>query len=365
MRGLVTDLFLSLPPILDETPDTTPAPLKLGEILASTVITLMYKDDSHPQNETPTNETPTNNETTTNSETHDETHNETPLNETSTTQNTLNKPPQIETPLTETPLASLDASVGGLAGPKRALQQLLAASLLHADAFLSRGIRPPRGILLFGPPGTGKTLLVRSLVSTFRLSFFTSNLALLLSHHAGESERQLASLFARARHAAPAVIFLDEIDALCPPRESVGPATARLCSLLLSLFDQLTERVVVIGATNRWARPFRMRRRPRGLDPALRRPGRFDREVEVEVPTASEKRSILEVGFGGEGEAKILLRDVPNALDAANRDYIADHSNGFTGADLRLLLTEATLYRLDQLQTDHHDHDETGGVPQL
>ena len=256
MRGLVTDLFLSLPPILDETPDTTPAPLKLGEILASTVITLIYKDDSQPQNETPNN-----NETSNN--------NETPINsETPTTPNTINKPPQIEplsnetptnhetltnheTPLNETPLASLDASVGGLAGPKRALQQLLAASLFHADAFLSRGIRPPRGILLFGPPGTGKTLLVRSLVSTFHLSFFTSNLALLLSHHAGESERQLASLFARARHAAPAIIFLDEIDALCPPRESVGPATARLCSLLLSLFDQLTERVVVIGATNR------------------------------------------------------------------------------------------------------------------
>ena len=99
-----------------------------------------------------------------------------------------------------------------------------------------------------------------------------------------------------------------------------------------------------------------MRRRPRGLDPALRRPGRFDREVEVEVPTVSEKRSILEVGFGGKSEAKILLRDVPNSLDAANRDYIAEHSNGFTGADLRLLLTESTLYRLDQLQTDHQDH---------
>ena len=145
----------------------------------------------------------------------------------------------------------MDAAVGGLSGPKRALQQLVSASLFHAEAFLSRGIRPPRGILLFGPPGTGKTLLVRSLVSAYRLSFFTANLAFLLSHHAGDSERRLAALFARARHAAPAILFLDEIDALCPPRESVGPATARLASLLLSLFDQLAERVVVIGATNR------------------------------------------------------------------------------------------------------------------
>ena len=276
MRGLVTDLFLSLPPILDETPDNTPAPLKLGEILASTGITLIYKDDSHPQNETPinnetsiNNETPMNNETSINNETPmnsetlnnnetNSTNNDTLTNETSInneTPSTNNETPSTnnETPSTnnETPLGVLDAAVGGLSGPKRALQQLVSASLFHAEAFLSRGIRPPRGILLFGPPGTGKTLLVRSLVSAYRLSFFTANLALLLSHHAGDSERRLAALFARARHAAPAILFLDEIDALCPPRESVGPATARLASLLLSLFDQLAERVVVIGATNR------------------------------------------------------------------------------------------------------------------
>ena len=258
MRGLVTDLFLSLPPILDETPDNTPAPLKLGEILASTGITLIYKDDSHPQNETSINnnetsinsETPMNSETPINSETNS-TNNDTLTNETSINNETPST--NNETPSTnnETPLGVLDAAVGGLSGPKRALQQLVSASLFHAEAFLSRGIRPPRGILLFGPPGTGKTLLVRSLVSAYRLSFFTANLAFLLSHHAGDSERRLAALFARARHAAPAILFLDEIDALCPPRESVGPATARLASLLLSLFDQLAERVVVIGATNR------------------------------------------------------------------------------------------------------------------
>lgn len=232
MRGIVSDLFLSLPPFLDETPNSGPAHLQLGEILASTVITLIYKDDSHPNDETP-------------SETPSEMKNE-PVN-------THETPTQHETPIqNETPSTKLlDDQVGGLSGPKQALQQLLSASLFHADSFLSRGIHPPRGILLFGPPGTGKTLLVRSLVSAYKLSFFTCNLAMLLSQFAGESERQLASLFSRARQAAPSILFLDEIDALCPPRESVGPATARLCSLLLSLFDQLAERVVVIGATNR------------------------------------------------------------------------------------------------------------------
>lgn len=106
-------------------------------------------------------------------------------------------------------------------------------------------------LIRYGPPGSGKTLLVRSLVNVFKLSFFSVNIASLLSKYLGESEKQLAQLFLQARQSCPAVIFLDEIDALCPPRESSNPQTARLCSQLLSLFDELTEQVVVIGATNR------------------------------------------------------------------------------------------------------------------
>lgn len=101
----------------------------------------------------------------------------------------------------------------------------------------------------------------------------------------GQSEQQLTELFARARHAAPSILFLDEVDALCPPREETDGASIRLCSLLLSLFDEVQERVLVIGATNR----------PSALDPALRRPGRFDREIEIEVPSESDKREIVDV----------------------------------------------------------------------
>lgn len=319
MRGLVTELFLTLPPTSEpeEKEKASAAGLKLGEILSSTVITLIYKDDSTPQGESQSGETQSgetqNGETQKSAqieskkETQNESPSKTPLGETPLGETPLNETPHDETP----PSALLDAQVGGLASAKRALQQLLSASLFGADRFLSRGIRPPRGILLFGPPGTGKTLLVRSLVSAYRLSFFAANLATLLCDRAGDSERQLASLFARARHAAPAILFLDEVDALCPPREKAGPVSARLCALLLSLFDGLTERVAVIGATNRWAVRRVLRRRPRGLDPALRRPGRFDREVEVEVPTVGEKRAILEVGAGAAVKRRFCCATCP------------------------------------------------------
>ena len=168
---------------------------------------------------------------------------------------------------------------------------------------------------------------MRSFVEAFHLSFFTTNVASLLSQYLGDSEKQLTDLFTRAREGAPSILFLDEVDALCPPRENAGANSTRLCSLLLSLFDELEEGVVVIGATNR----------PNGLDPGLRRPGRFDREIEIEVPTIPEKREILEV----------LLSSLPHALSAEDIDFVATHTNGFTGADLRLLLTEASLSLMD------------------
>lgn len=107
--------------------------------------------------------------------------------------------------------------------------------------------------LSYGPPGSGKTLLVRSLVNVFQLSFFSANIASLLSQYLGESEKQLTQLFMQARQSCPAILFLDEIDALCPAREHSSTQTARLCSLLLSLFDELSEQVLVIGATNRFS----------------------------------------------------------------------------------------------------------------
>lgn len=183
-------------------------------------------------------------------------------------------------------------------------------------------------------------------------------MASLLSQYLGDSEQQLTSLFQRAREGAPSILFLDELDALCPPRENAGPNSTRLCSLLLSLFDELDTGVVVVGATNR----------PQGLDTALRRPGRFDKEIEIEVPMPSEKEEILNV----------MLASLPHVLTPADVAFVASHTNGFTGADLRLLLTEASLLLLDPpnetvsetanetvSETTHEDTDKGGKKPSI
>lgn len=156
---------------------------------------------------------------------------------------------------------SLDTTVGGLHTAKDTLIDIIQSALFQYTQFAQFNIRPPRGVLLYlrehglinryGPPGSGKTLLVRSLVKVYKLSFFSVNIASLLSKYLGESEKQLTQLFLQAKQSCPAIIFLDEIDALCPPREYASTQTARLCSLLLSLFDDLNEQVLVIGATNR------------------------------------------------------------------------------------------------------------------
>lgn len=281
IRGIVTSVdFPSLPP------ESEPAPLYFGTITHKTQISLQYEDDA------PTPSAP------------------------------QSSPAPSFSPDS---LSLLNKRVGGLKKPIQDLREILHSALFFKST--SFHIKPPKGVLLFGPPGSGKTLLVRSFVEAFHLSFFTTNVASLLSQYLGDSEKQLTDLFTRAREGAPSILFLDEVDALCPPRENAGANSTRLCSLLLSLFDELEEGVVVIGATNR----------PNGLDPGLRRPGRFDREIEIEVPTIPEKREILEV----------LLSSLPHALSAEDIDFVATHTNGFTGADLRLLLTEASLSLMD------------------
>ena len=146
---------------------------------------------------------------------------------------------------------SIGQFVGGLEGPKQQLQEILNSALFLSYRYKELHISVPKGVLLYGPPGSGKTLLVRSLVSCFHTAFFTVSISALLSQYLGESERRLTELFNQARLAAPAIIFLDEIDALCPPRDRANAASSRLCSLLLALFDEVSERVIVIGATNR------------------------------------------------------------------------------------------------------------------
>ena len=205
----------------------------LGKVRHDTQIQLLFQDDSSLSNSSP------------NASDAIDTCN--PSN-TPDASDALNFPTASTIPTTPLPL---DKLVGGLEEPKRQLREVLHSALFPSSHLQSLHVTPPKGVLLFGPPGSGKTLLVRSLVQCYHTAFFAANIAALLSQYLGESEKRLSRLFSRARAAAPAIIFLDEIDALCPPREQSDANANRLCSLLLSLFDELTGHVIVIAATNR------------------------------------------------------------------------------------------------------------------
>lgn len=205
IRGMISDLTVPVPSTMLQ--EST---VLLGKVRHDTQIQLLFQDDSSPSPNDVNDANDTN-------------------------------PPQ-----------SLDTLVGGLEEPKRQLQEVLHSALFPSPHLQSLHVTPPKGVLLFGPPGSGKTLLVRSLVRCYHTAFFAANIAALLSQYLGESEKRLARLFARARAAAPAIIFLDEIDALCPPRDQADANANRLCSLLLSLFDELIGHVIIIAATNRY-----------------------------------------------------------------------------------------------------------------
>ena len=217
IRGMISDLTVPVPSTMSQ--EST---VLLGKVRHDTQIQLLFQDDSSPS---PNDVNDVNDVNDTND-----------ANDTNDT-----NPPQ-----------SLDTLVGGLEEPKRQLQEVLHSALFPSPHLQSLHVTPPKGVLLFGPPGSGKTLLVRSLVRCYHTAFFAANIAALLSQYLGESEKRLARLFARARAAAPAIIFLDEIDALCPPRDQADANANRLCSLLLSLFDELIGHVIIIAATNRY-----------------------------------------------------------------------------------------------------------------
>jgi transitional endoplasmic reticulum ATPase len=222
--------------------------------------------------------------------------------------------------------------VGGADTAVRTLRDGIELPLRNPDAFRRLGIRAARGFLLFGPPGTGKTLLAKAVAHEAEANFIAAKASDLLSKWYGESERQIARLFARARQVAPTVVFLDEIDALAPQRGSAGTdsgASERVVNTLLAELDGLEElsRVVVIGATNR----------PTLVDPALLRPGRFDELVYVPVPDAAGRRKIL----------GIHTARMPLAPDV-DLDAIAERAVGFTGADLEGLVRRAGLYAFRQ-----------------
>ncbi|KAE8408794.1 hypothetical protein BDV37DRAFT_278799 [Aspergillus pseudonomiae] len=222
-------------------------------------------------------------------------------------------------------------SVGGLQGHIDQLKEMVSLPLLYPEIFQRFHIVPPRGVLFHGPPGTGKTLLARALANSVssegrKVTFYMRKGADALSKWVGEAERQLRLLFEEARKTQPSIIFFDEIDGLAPVRSSKQEQIhASIVSTLLALMDGMDGRgqVIVIGATNR----------PDSIDPALRRPGRFDREFYFPLPNSEGRRAILDIHTKG--------WDPP--IPGHIKDELAEITKGYGGADLRALCTEAAL----------------------
>ena len=230
-------------------------------------------------------------------------------------------------------------NVGGLDAELQLVREMVELPLRYSKAFEKLGIEPPKGVLLCGPPGTGKTLIARSVASETRLHFIRVNGPEIIHKFYGESEARLRAIFEEATNNAPSVIFIDEIDCIAPKRSDVlGDVEKRVVAQLLALMDGMVSRgqVVVIGATNV----------PEMIDPALRRPGRFDREVILPVPNAQGRREILRI------HSRNMSLDVDVDLD-----QLANITYGFVGADLQALCKEAgmaALRRYLNLQGEHH-----------
>ncbi|WFD26584.1 AAA+-type ATPase [Malassezia nana] len=236
--------------------------------------------------------------------------------------------------------ASAYHALGGLEAQIAAIRTLVELPLTQPALFAQYGLTPPRGVLLYGPPGTGKTSLARTVAASLQAHMITINGPELSSMYHGETEAKLRAVFAAAEEHERCLVFIDEIDALAPRRDAstqgdgAGEVERRVVATLLTLLDGMgthetrtdsgaPSRVVVLAATNR----------PNALDPALRRPGRLDREIEVGVPDAAARRSILEA----------LLRPVPHALSPEDLDALATRTHGYVGADLAALVREAAL----------------------
>jgi transitional endoplasmic reticulum ATPase len=218
--------------------------------------------------------------------------------------------------------------IGDLEDAKQKIRELVELPLRHPELFKHLGIEPPKGILLIGPPGTGKTLLAKAVANEANAYFVAINGPEIMSKYYGESEARLREIFEEAKKNAPAIIFIDEIDAIAPKREEVtGEVEKRVVAQLLTLMDGLQERgqVIVIGATNR----------PDAIDPALRRPGRFDREIWINPPDLKGRYEIL----------MIHTRNMPLAPDVDLRK-LAEITHGFSGADLAALAREAAMSAL-------------------
>ncbi len=218
--------------------------------------------------------------------------------------------------------------IGGLKDAIEKIREMVELPLRHPEIFERVGIEPPKGVLLYGPPGCGKTLLAKAVANESGANFIAINGPEVMSKWYGESEQNIRKIFEEAEKNAPSIIFFDEIDAIAPKREEVtGEVERRVVSQILTLMDGLKSRgkVIVIAATNR----------PNAIDPALRRPGRFDREIEIGVPDQKGRKEILQ----------IHTRNMPLA-DDVDLDWLASVTYGFVGADLAALCKEAAMFSL-------------------
>ena len=221
--------------------------------------------------------------------------------------------------------------IGGISNEIKKVREMIELPLRHPEIFEKLGIEAPKGVLLYGPPGTGKTLLAKAVANESQAHFISISGPEIMSKFYGESEARLREIFKEAREKAPSIIFVDEIDSIAPKREEVtGEVERRVVSQMLSLMDGLEARgkVIVIAATNR----------PNAIDPALRRPGRFDREIEIKVPDKKGRKDIL----------AIHSRNMPLG-DDVDMGKIAAVSHGYVGADLEYLCKEAAMKCLRRL----------------
>jgi transitional endoplasmic reticulum ATPase len=218
--------------------------------------------------------------------------------------------------------------IGGTKEQIKRLREIVELPIRHPEVFARLGIEPHSGILMYGSPGCGKTLIAKALASESEANFFIINGPEIMNKYYGETEARLRDIFKEARESSPSIIFIDEIDAIAPKREEAfGDVEKRVVAQLLALMDGMSERgqVIVLGATNR----------PESLDPALRRPGRFDREIEIGVPNAEGRLEILQ----------IHTRGMPLAEDIDLQE-LASELHGYTGADIKALCREAAMKAL-------------------